>query len=67
MIKDIINIFSQIEPEDTAHFFATIFSIIMIKVIPCLVVTVLSITILVLQVRLLIKKNKLVDKKLKEK
>jgi hypothetical protein len=67
MVKDIISILSQIESEDTAHFFATIFSIIMIKVVPCLIVTILSITILVLQVRLLIKKNKLVDKKLEEK
>ena len=62
-----MKILSQIEPEDTAHFFTTIFSIVLVKVIPCLVVTVLSITILVLQVRLLIKKNKLVDKKLAEK
>jgi hypothetical protein len=67
MVKDIISILSQIESEDTAHFFATIFSIIMIKVVPCLIVTILSITILVLQVSLLIKKNKLVDKKLEEK
>ena len=67
MVKDIISILSQIESEDTAHFFVTIFSIIMIKVVPGLIVTILSITILVLQVSLLIKKNKLVDKKLEEK